>query len=45
MGGHRRIDSSFASNPVAPGSILRVPKTFSETIGLSEFLDVADIGY
>ena len=35
-GAHSTVDSILASPPAAPGSILGVPKIFSEIISLSE---------
>ena len=37
-GPHSTVDSILASHPAAPGSILGVPKIFSEIISLGKFL-------
>ena len=42
-GPHSTVDSILASHPAAPGSILGVPKIFSEIISLGKILDVVEI--
>ena len=37
------MDSILASHPAAPGSILGVPKIFSEIISLGKIIDVVEI--